>query len=326
MLQKRRSAEQRKSQIDSSDRRGSYEGAAKPTSTKKDELERQRSQIMHRTKLSLAEIRNFYEEQRRQIEFELHKRRLVREVKKDKSIDKCISPKQHTNILSPHPLSEGPLSTEPDSNKSSPLDFHRSQAPLDESNSSQKESSVSSNNNVDYVDNVNVRIRELELNMRKERFQRTTTVSEALNKTSSSGTTTSSSNATAELLSRLRRMEMPTLSAPPPEFWQQHRQILGKDTGKTDSQPNTSTDIPKTKDIDKIGEENHQKAIIEKQIKEQQTLGEKERKRAEQSLGTSVTASFSSFHLSEQEYLAQISEEYSSISLSSDDSENQRLS
>ena len=57
-------------------------------------------------------------------------------------------------------------------------------------------------------------------------------------------------------------------------------------------------------------------------VKDQNILGENERKKAEQNLGVSETMSFSSFHLSEQEIVGKLSAEYSSISLSSESNEN----
>merc|ERR1712203_425374 len=47
-----------------------------------------------------------------------------------------------------------------------------------------------------------------------------------LNKTSSSGTATSSSNATAELLSRIRQIKVPALARPPPNFWDNQTNYL----------------------------------------------------------------------------------------------------
>ena len=57
-------------------------------------------------------------------------------------------------------------------------------------------------------------------------------------------------------------------------------------------------------------------------VKDQNILGENERKKAEQNLGVSETMSFSSFHLSEQEMVGKLSAEYSSISLSSESNDN----
>ena len=60
---------------------------------------------------------------------------------------------------------------------------------------------------------------------------------------SSSGTTTSGSIATAELLQRLQRLEMPSLQRPPPR-----RDLLGP-SGLTDDL-NTSADLKKAPELD----------------------------------------------------------------------------
>lgn len=300
-------SESRKKQTQSSERRGSYEGVDRHMSLSSDELERQKYEIINRTKLSLEQIRNYYEGQRRKIESELQKRKTVADLKRKNDLDEIKS--KQVRMMSPIQLSEGPLSTETDSYYSSPENKDHGEHSHENSNSSQKESSLSSNNNA-YIDKVDMGLKKLQLNLKHQQFAGKKIVGEALNKTSSSGTTTSSSNATAELLSRIRKMEMPTLTHPPPTFWEEQR----------------AKPIERTKDLTSPNQKHlkpHPNLETLKEIKKLQSLGETERKKADQSLGgTSKNVSFSSFHLSGQESFVHLSEEYSSITLSSDEDEN----
>ena len=301
-------SEVRRKQTQSSERRGSYEGIDRNVSLSSDELERQRHEIISRTKLSLEQIRNYYEGQRRKIELELQKRKIAADLKRKIDLDE-IKYKQ-VRMMSPIQLSEGPLSTETDSYYSSPENKDHGEHSHENSNSSQKESSLSSNNNNAYFDIVNIGLKKLQLNLKGQHLAGKKMIGEALNKTSSSGTTTSSSNATAELLSRIRRMEMPTLTHPPPTFWEEQ----------------STKQVKRTEDLgspDQKHFKDHPSIESSKEIKKLQRLGETERKKAEQSLGgASETVSFSSFHLSGQESCIHLSEEYSSINLSSDEHEN----
>ena len=321
MVSKRRNEEN-----NCSERRGSYEGMARPVYPTRDEVERQRKEIINRTKLSLSEIRNFYEAQRLQIELELQKRKLAASSEKQNARKKEILGKQSQRV-SPSQLSEGPLSTESDSYGRSPINDDRSGAPHDDSQSSQKESSLSSNNNTGYVESDKVGIKGIKSDIKRQRVIEKILHIEILNKTSSSGTTTSSSNATAELLSRIRRMEIPALQHPPHSFWTEQKRKIFQHSEGTDLQVETSKNISETKELGDLNSNVNTDLLHDPNnlelIKYKQTLGEKERKRAGQSMeGVSETVSFSSFQFSEQEILGALSEEYSSITLSSDDNEN----
>ena len=330
----------RKSQADSVDRRGSYEGGSQTTLLDPDELERRRKQIIDRTNLSLTEIQNYYQQQRRQIELELQRRKIIKDLYK-----KTGDTRSNNNTLSPHPpLSEGPLSAEVETTKdTSPASLQKtSSSSVGNSVSSQKESSLSSNNVEGANDHLDILMRGIDLHksaastenrqqlitqqkhVQKSQFSQfsksstyQTKLRNELNKTSSSGTT-SSSNATAEFLARLRRMEMPRLEGPPPTFRLGHRwdeQIAPEPTDDL----NTSVDLLRVKELDTSSDlvmvmhagehvgSNKTKDLV-------QVLGEKERKQAEQNLSGVVSeiTSFSSFHFSEHDLGG---EEYSSNSI-----------
>merc|ERR1712133_3529 len=77
-------SEQRKS-LDATERRGSYEISRKNSSLSTDEFEKQRNDIINKTRLSLTQIRNYYEDQRKKIELELQTRKLRSDKKKEES-------------------------------------------------------------------------------------------------------------------------------------------------------------------------------------------------------------------------------------------------
>ena len=293
-------------QIHSQDRRGSYESKVKLKSPNQDEIDKQRNEILNRTRISLSQIRSFYEAQRIEIELELQKRRLG--AKTRKSVTTQPTTKQQHSKLSPRQLSEGPLSSESFESQNVGITHI-----LDKyADSSNKESSLSSNSS--YMDNLNFDLNELSAARKL--------LTEKLNKTSSSGATTSSSNATAELLSRIRRLKMPALQHPPESFWETQRSKDSTSVDRHTSIAGTSDDVIKG---DRKNQEEYElpfTADVRELVKDQNTLGENERKKAEQNLGVSETMSFSSFHLSEQEIVGKLSAEYSSISLSSESNEN----
>ena len=167
--------------------------------------------------MSLEQIQSYVDEQRKKIEAELEKRR------KSRAID---------NKENQSPFSEGPLSSSASSLKSPKL----------LTSSSAKESS--SGNETDEK-------KKLTSVATRRRSHGT-----ILNKSSSSGTTTTSGSvATAELLLRLKRLEMPSLERPPPRrFGRTEPQTSADDM-------NTSADLMKAPDLDSSGDEDGRKAV-----------------------------------------------------------------
>ena len=293
-------------QMHSQDRRGSFESKVKLKSPNQDEMDKQRNEIMNRTRISLSQIRSFYEAQRIEIELELQKRRLG--TKTRKGVTTQPSTKEQHSKLSPRQLSEGPLSSESFESQNVRI----THIPDKYADSSNKESSLSSNSS--YMDNLNLDLNELSAARKL--------LTEKLNKTSSSGATTSSSNATAELLSRIRRLKMPALQHPPESFWETQRSKDSTSVDRHTSIAGTSNDVVKS---DRKNQQEYELPFatdVRELVKDQNILGENERKKAEQNLGVSETMSFSSFHLSEQEMVGKLSAEYSSISLSSESNDN----
>ena len=115
---------------------------------------------------------------------------------------------------------------------------------------------------------------------------------ENLNKTGSSGTATSSSNATAELLSRIRRMEIPALVHPPPRFWEEHVDQTRVTKTANLQHPTPSNDADSKEDNKNAPPTDDQLQTL----KAHQKLAALEIKRAAQSLGMD-SETFSSFHL-----------------------------
>lgn len=91
-------------------------------------------------------------------------------------------------------------------------------------------------------------------NLLKPSHQRRLQVEQRLlNKSSSSGTTSSTSNATQEFLARLRRMEIPQLKRPPPHHPTQNvvmAQVHRHQPSSSSSGGNTSADLLRVKDLD----------------------------------------------------------------------------
>ena len=139
-----------------------------------------------------------------------------------------------------------------------------------------------------------------------------------LNKTSSSGTATSSSNATAELLSRIRQIKVPALARPPPNFWDNQTNYLRPETEKQmqSADVQSSTNADHTKGIKKVQAVDPR--LLSDVLKDHQKLAEVELKRAGQNIGME-SETFSSFHFTDEGSLDQLSEQYSSISISSED-------
>lgn len=135
------------------------------------------------TKMSLAQVQEYYEEQRQIIEAELEER-----MKKKKEQQQV--------------LSEGPLTTSQSSSNESKASKSAS--------SSTKESPPSDDEEKVVTVQRRPSPRGQQQLLAHQRAVR-------LNKSSSSGTTTSGSVATAELLSRLRQLELPSLERPPPQ-------------------------------------------------------------------------------------------------------------
>ena len=295
-------------ELDGIARKGSYDQISKPPSLSSDEIERQRIEILDRTRLSLTQIRNYYEEQRRRIELELETRKLCTDRKRNLEERHIVDPQ--TNISSPSQLSEGPLSTETDSSNISTGGNDINAQNL-QFNSSQKESSLSSNNN-----GLNMENNKKRKNPTKHKTSSDKPLAlDNLNKTGSSGTATSSSNATAELLSRIRRMEIPALVHPPPKFWEEHAdQNPNSKTENILQHPNPSIDADSNEHIKEVQHTDDQLQTL----KDHQTLAALERKRAAQSLGMD-SETFSSFQFSDEGSLEQLSEQYSSISISSEE-------
>ena len=303
-------SEQRKN-LDATERRGSYEISTKNSSLSSDEVEKQRNEIINKTRLSLTQIRNYYEDQRKKIELELQTRKLRSDKKKE------YHERQNTSSgCEPYQkeLSEGPLSTETESSHISEVAVDRN-SPSMHSNSSQKESSMSSNNNSLNNERKN---EQPKTQFRNKRLADKHLALDNLNKTSSSGTATSSSNATAELLSRIRQIKVPALARPPPNFWDNQTNYLRPENEKqmqsADVQPSTNADH--TKGIKKVQAVDPK--LLSDVLKDHQKLAEVELKRAGQNIGME-SETFSSFHFTDEGSLDQLSEQYSSISISSED-------
>ena len=289
--------------LDGSKKIKSFEHVDKTSSLSSSEIERQRNEILDRTRLSLTQIRNYYEDQRRRIELELQERKTRSNSKKENTTE----PKNNSNQISyPDQLSEGPLSTETESsNISAGKDGNDNSV---QSNSSQKESSLSSNNISLNNENMNKQQKPV---MKNKSLGNKHLALDKLNKTGSSGTTTSSSNATAELLSRIKRMEIPALVHPPPEFWEDKT-----DYSRPANSQNKLQSAAQAHDI-KAAETVDQQ-LLAQALNDSQTIAELERLRAGQNIGME-SETLSSFHFSDEGSLNQLSEQYSSISISSED-------
>merc|ERR1712126_70828 len=308
-------SEHRKS-LDATERRGSYEISRKNSSLSTDEFEKQRNEIINKTRLSLTQIRNYYEVQRKKIELELQTRKLRSDKKKESH--------QRQNTRSgcepyQNELSEGPLSTEAESSHLSEVAVDRN-SPSMHSNSSQKESSMSSNNN---SLNNERKIEQPKTQLRNKRLADKHLALDNLNKSSSSGTATSSSNATAELLLRIRQIKVPALARPPPNFWDNQTNYLRPEAEKqmqsADVELSTNADL--TKGIKKVQAVDPR--LLSDVLKDHQKLAEVELKRAGQNIGME-SETFSSFHFTDEGSLDQLSEQYSSISISSEDNVSAR--
>ena len=304
-------SEQRKN-LGATDRRGSYEISTKNSSLSSDEVEKQRNDIINKTRLSLTQIRNYYEDQRKKIELELQTRKLRSDKKKEESHEQ----QKTRNGCEPclNELSEGPLTTETESSHISEVAVDRN-SPSIGSNSSQKESSMSSNNNSLNNERKN---KQSKTQFENKRLADKHLALDNLNKTSSSGTATSSSNATAELLSRIRQIKIPALAHPPPNFWNNQanylRRVNENQMQSTDVQSSSNADH--TKGIKKATAVDPQ--LLSEVLKDHEKIAELELKRAGQNIGME-SETFSSFHFTDEGSLDQLSEQYSSISISSED-------
>ena len=295
-------SEQRKDLVGSEERK-SFENVDKTSSLSSSEIERQRNEILDRTRLSLTQIRNYYEDQRRRIELELQERKTRSNSQKENTIEQKNNINQ---ITYPDQLSEGPLSTETESsNISAGKDGNDNSV---QSNSSQKESSLSSNNISLNNENMNKQRKPV---MKNKSLGNKYLALDKLNKTGSSGTTTSSSNATAELLSRIKRMEIPALVHPPPEFWEDKT-----DYSRPANNENKQQSAAPAHDIKAVQTIDQQ--LLAHALNDPQTIAELERLRAGQNIGME-SETLSSFHFSDEGSLNQLSEQYSSISISSED-------
>ena len=157
-------------------------------------------------------------------------------------------------------LSEGSLSSSPvvsssltsSSPKESSLSSEDRDTTKDLSKAAADVSKLLSEMKLEWTESVKQRI-ERELKLKEQKKIKKTQLAEfspikPLNKSSSSGTTTSSSNATAEFLARLRRMEMPELRPPSESFYDKRRS--GKSREGTTDEVNTSADLLKVKELD----------------------------------------------------------------------------